>query len=68
MSPKAGNLTRFAMIDVHEGKIPHFSARSVEEIEDGKRNFYGGLTRARRVVMYLTDQSDSRNRPVEISA
>jgi DNA helicase II / ATP-dependent DNA helicase PcrA len=52
-----------AMIDMHEGKIPHFTARSAEEIDDGKRNFYVGLTRARRLVMYLTDKSDARNRP-----
>jgi hypothetical protein len=40
------------MIDVHEGKILHFSARSAAEIEDGKRNFYVGVTGARRVVMW----------------
>jgi DNA helicase-2/ATP-dependent DNA helicase PcrA len=52
-----------AMIDVHEGRIPHFTARSAEEMDEGKRNFYVGLTRARRVVMYLTDRADARNRP-----
>ncbi len=52
-----------AMIDMHEGKIPFYQATTAEEIEEGKRLFYVGATRARRLVMYVTDDSDRRNKP-----
>lgn len=52
-----------AMIDMHEGKIPFYQATTAEEIEEGKRLFYVGATRARRLVMYVTDESDRRNTP-----
>lgn len=52
-----------ALIDLHEGRIPHFSARSAEDIEQGKRLFYVGVTRAKRYLMYITDKSDRRNEP-----
>ena len=51
------------MIKLHEGMIPFYLAKSVEEIEASKRLFYVGVTRARRLLMYITDTSDRRNRP-----
>jgi DNA helicase-2/ATP-dependent DNA helicase PcrA len=52
-----------AMIDVHEGKIPFYQAQSVEEIEEAKRLFYVGVTRAKRLLLYITDSSNWRNQP-----
>ena len=52
-----------AMIKLHEGAIPFFTLRTPEEIEGAKRLFYVGVTRAKRLLMYITDTSDSRNRP-----
>ena len=52
-----------AMIDLHEGRIPHFYARSDPEVEEAKRLFYVGVTRAKRFLMYVTDDSDRRNGP-----
>ena len=52
-----------AMIDLHEGRIPHYYACSEEEIEEAKRLFYVGVTRAKRFLMYITDDSDRRNGP-----
>ncbi len=52
-----------AMIDLHEGRIPHYYARSAEEIEEAKRLFYVGITRAKRLLLYITDDSDRRNGP-----
>lgn len=50
-----------AMIDLHEGRMPSYYAKSVPEIEEQKRLFYVGVTRAKRVLLYATDQSDRRN-------
>lgn len=52
-----------AMIDLHEGRIPFYQARSAEDIEEAKRLFYVGVTRAKRFLLYVTDGSDTRNRP-----
>ena len=52
-----------AMIDLHEGKIPFYMARTDDELEESKRLFYVGLTRAEQFLMYITDRSDHRNLP-----
>jgi DNA helicase-2/ATP-dependent DNA helicase PcrA len=52
-----------AMIDLHEGRIPFYQARNAEEIEEAKRLFYVGVTRAKRLLYYVTDGSDRRNGP-----
>lgn len=52
-----------AMIDLHDGRIPHYQARTAEDFEEAKRLFYVGVTRAKRFLMYITDQSDRRNGP-----
>lgn len=52
-----------AMIDLHEGRIPFYQAQSAAEIEEAKRLFYVGLTRAKRILMYITDTSNWRNVP-----
>lgn len=52
-----------AMIDLHEGRIPFYRAVSVEEVEEAKRLFYVGVTRAQDVLLYVTDRADRRNRP-----
>ncbi|MBN2559507.1 MAG: ATP-dependent helicase [Phycisphaerae bacterium] len=52
-----------AMIDVHEGRIPFHQCRTPEEIEEARRLFYVGVTRAKRILLYVTDGSNSRNQP-----
>lgn len=52
-----------AMIRLHEGAIPDFRLQTAEEIAGAKRLFYVGVTRARRILMYISDTSDRRNRP-----
>ena len=52
-----------AMIDLHEGRIPYYQASTDEEIEDAKRLFYVGVTRAEQFLLYATDNSDHRNVP-----
>lgn len=52
-----------AMIDLHEGRVPFYQANTDEEIEEAKRLFYVGVTRAERFLMYITDRSNHRNIP-----
>lgn len=52
-----------AMMDLHEGRIPHYQARTADEFEEVKRLFYVGVTRAKRFLLYITDESSRRNQP-----
>jgi len=44
-----------AMIDLHEGKIPFYQVKDADGIAEAKRLFYVGVTRAKRVLVYITD-------------
>jgi DNA helicase-2/ATP-dependent DNA helicase PcrA len=50
-----------AMVDLHEGRIPYYQARTRDEFEEAKRLFYVGVTRAKRLLLYITDESNPRN-------
>ena len=59
-----------ALIDLHERRIPHNSINTTTNcierqriLEESKRLFYVGITRAKQILMYFTDSSDSRNQP-----
>ncbi|MBD9532787.1 ATP-dependent helicase [Comamonas sp. CMM01] len=52
-----------AMVDLNEGSIPFYQARTNEEFEEARRLFYVGLTRAEKYLMYAPDARDYRNRP-----
>jgi DNA helicase II / ATP-dependent DNA helicase PcrA len=52
-----------AMMDLHEGRIPHFGATTKHECEEAKRLFYVGITRAEQFLLYITDSEDRRNVP-----
>lgn len=58
---KGREYSAVAMIDLHEGKIPSYYARTAEELEEQKRLFYVGVTRAKRYLLYATDASGHRN-------
>jgi DNA helicase-2/ATP-dependent DNA helicase PcrA len=60
---KGREFTAVAMIDLNEGKIPSYHARTAEDIEEQKRLFYVGVTRAKRVLFYATDNSERRRGP-----
>jgi DNA helicase-2/ATP-dependent DNA helicase PcrA len=51
------------MMDLHEGRIPFYQAETAEEFEEAKRLFYVGVTRAKRFLLYVTDNSHPRNQP-----
>jgi DNA helicase-2/ATP-dependent DNA helicase PcrA len=52
-----------AMIDLHEGRIPTRHASTYAEIEEQKRLFYVGVTRTKRYLLYVTDNSGMRDGP-----
>ena len=52
-----------AMVDLNEGSIPSYYAKTAPEIEEARRLFYVGLTRAEKYLLYSTDERDYRNRP-----
>lgn len=53
-----------AIVDLHDGKVPHrASSGSAEQIDESRRLLYVAITRARRLLMYFTDSSYYRNTP-----
>jgi DNA helicase II / ATP-dependent DNA helicase PcrA len=51
------------VIDLHDGRIPNWRATSADEVEESKRQLYVAMTRARRILMYITDSSHHKNVP-----
>ena len=43
-----------AIIDLHDGVIPHWRAQTAAEVLEEKRLFYVGVTRAKRLLLYVT--------------
>jgi DNA helicase-2/ATP-dependent DNA helicase PcrA len=52
-----------ALIEVTEGKYPHYYSRTAAAIDEDKRLLYVGLTRARRVLMYISAPDRFNNQP-----
>jgi DNA helicase-2/ATP-dependent DNA helicase PcrA len=59
-----------AVIAMHDGNFPHFSIGKIADEQErtlryaeSRRVVYVAATRAKRVLMFLSDRSDSRNRP-----
>jgi DNA helicase-2/ATP-dependent DNA helicase PcrA len=64
-----------AVIDAHDGRIPHFSiSRITDEVErqaqydESRRVVYVASTRAMRLLMFFSDRTDYRNRPTPFLA
>lgn len=52
-----------ALIGLRRGSFPHFRAQSADAIEAEKRQFYVGVTRARKLLMYVAEQDNWNNPP-----
>lgn len=52
-----------AIVDLHDGRVPHFTASRPEEFAESRRLLYVAVTRAKRLLMYFTDRSNGKNRP-----
>lgn len=59
---KGREFAAVAIIGVHEGLIPRRGC-SQEQLAEYRRLFYVGITRAERLLMYITDREDNRNTP-----
>lgn len=57
---KGKEFSAVAMIDLHEGRIPHYSAANAD---DARRQFYVAVTRAKQYLLYITDTSCNDNLP-----
>ena len=51
-----------AVVDLHDNKVPHWSAEGAE-VEEAKRLMYVASTRGRKFVMFFSDTSNPRNAP-----
>jgi DNA helicase-2/ATP-dependent DNA helicase PcrA len=53
-----------AVICVHEGRVPHFAtSHIVAQVDESRRLLYVAATRAKKLLMYFTDQSNDKNTP-----
>lgn len=59
-----------AIVDVHDGRFPHFSVRNIRDLnertaqyDEARRMVYVAATRAKRLLMFFTDTADHRNQP-----
>ncbi|MHA1883396.1 MAG: ATP-dependent helicase [Candidatus Thorarchaeota archaeon] len=50
-----------AVIDLHDGKVPHYSIGDDKEgLEEAKRLLYVSITRARKLLMFFTSNEDTK--------
>jgi len=64
-----------AVIEAHHGRFPHFSVDSLEDeaereavFDESRRVVYVAATRAKRVLMFFSDTTHYRNRPMPFIA
>jgi DNA helicase-2/ATP-dependent DNA helicase PcrA len=64
-----------AVIDAHDGRIPHFSISRITDegerraqYDESRRVVYVAATRAMRLLMFFSDRTDYRNRPTPFLA
>ncbi|MFC1763619.1 3'-5' exonuclease [Planctomycetota bacterium] len=55
-----------AIIDIHDRKVPDYRAirdNDMARIEEGRRLLYVAITRAKKLLLYVTDHEYSQNNP-----
>ena len=52
-----------AIVNLHDGVVPDFRAKTQGDIDEDRRQLYVAMTRPRKLLMYCTDSSDWRNSP-----
>ena len=54
------------LMDCNEKNIPHYKARTTQEIEEERRMFYVGMTRAKK-LLYLFYVTGTKDHPIKVS-
>lgn len=63
-SSKGREFDAVAIIHANDGQIPHFANRGdPEKLAESERLFYVGMTRAKKYLLVLSDQSNHKNPP-----
>ncbi len=57
-----------AIVHANEGQIPHFTAGTQPEFDEARRLLYVGITRARKYLLVVSDQTHHLNRPTRFIA
>ena len=57
-----------AIIHANQGQIPHYKSQSQAEIDEARRLFYVGITRARKYLLVVSDQTHPNNTPTQFIA
>lgn len=61
---KGSEFDAVAVICCHEGRVPYFATEHIPaQVDESRRLLYVAATRAKRVLMYFTDQSHYKNTP-----
>ena len=62
---KGREFSAVALISLHDGRIPYhnrYNPLTQAGLEESRRLFYVGITRAKRLLMLFTDEQDYRPR------
>jgi DNA helicase-2/ATP-dependent DNA helicase PcrA len=61
---KGSEFDAVAVICVHEGRVPYFATSHIQsQVDESRRLLYVAATRAKKVLMYLTDQKNPKDKP-----
>ncbi len=61
---KGSEFEAVAVICCHEGRLPYFATAHIpEQVDESRRLLYVSATRAKKLLMYFTDQSHYKNSP-----
>ncbi|MBC5810209.1 MAG: ATP-dependent helicase [Candidatus Eremiobacteraeota bacterium] len=58
---KGREFSAVAVVDLFEGRIPYGRQPAPDEVAEASRQLYVAITRAERMVLYLTDVAKHRN-------
>jgi DNA helicase II / ATP-dependent DNA helicase PcrA len=61
-SCKGREFDAVAIIDLHDNRLPHPSAHTAAEQAEARRLFYVGVTRARKLLMFITHKNGDPSR------
>jgi DNA helicase II / ATP-dependent DNA helicase PcrA len=61
---KGSEFDAVAVICVHEGRVPYFATSHIPcQVDEARRLLYVAATRAKKVLMYFTDEKNPKDKP-----